>query len=213
MRAEYTAKESGLERHVYEICGDFEPDYAQFDEFETLPSELPLLGDYAEYFYLINLDHEVLTMNHSIHWKQGNIPRQCELWLRAIADSIYLYKPTISLDIRPEEHMASLALELPKPNWEIEYDFHLVTPRTDIAEAGKAFLTLVLARTLIQYKDEIIRFGREWSPDSFPFRELAFALASIASGQAKFQFFPAQPCNPRTCQLWGCKLNHLYKMA
>lgn len=192
MRAEYEAKESALEGHVYEIRDGFEPDYSQFREFETLPSEFPRLGDYAEYFYIINLDHEVLTMNHSIHWKLGNIPRQDELWLRAIADSIYPNKLTISLDVCPEEYIASPALEFPERNWELGYDFRLVAPRTDIAEAPKAFLTHVLAGTLIQYKDEIIRFGREWSPDSFPFRELTFALVSIASGQAKFHSFPAQ---------------------
>ncbi|KAJ5569538.1 uncharacterized protein N7459_008968 [Penicillium hispanicum] len=211
MRAEYAAKESALEKHVYEIRDGVEPDYSQFHEFEMLPSELPRLGDDAEYTYIINLDHEILTMNHSIHWKLGNIPRQDELWLRAIANSIYPYKATISVDVCPEEHMASPALELPERNCEIEYDFRVVAPRTDIAEARKAFLTYVLASVLIQYKDEMIKFGSEWSPDSFPFRELTFALVSIASGQAKFHSFPAQLCNPRTCSLWGCSSNHLHK--
>jgi hypothetical protein len=49
------------------------------------------------------------------------------------------------------------------------------------------------------------------SPDSFPFRELVFALVSIASGQAKFHSFPTQQCNPRDCQYWGCNSHHLYK--
>ncbi|KAK6814122.1 hypothetical protein RU639_010138 [Aspergillus parasiticus] len=193
MRTEYATKESALETHVYEIRDGIRPDHSQFHEFEMLPSELPRLGDDFEYIYIINLDHED------------------ELWLRAIADSIYLYKPTISLDVCPEEHMDSLALELPKPKRKIGYDFRVVAPRTSIAEARKAFLTRLLASTLIQYKEEIIRFGREWSPDSFPFREMAFALVSIASGQAKFHSFPAQQCNPRTCGAWDCKLNHLGK--
>ncbi|KAH8749861.1 hypothetical protein F5883DRAFT_228310 [Diaporthe sp. PMI_573] len=210
MRAKYAAKEGVLERHVHEISDGFEPDYSQFREFEALPSELPRLGHHdAEYIYIINLDLEVLTMNYSMHWKLRNIPRQDGLWIRAIADSIYRYKPTISLDICPEDHMASLALELPERNWEIEYGFRLVSPRTKITEARKVFLTHVLARTLVEYKDEIIRFGREWSPDSFPFRELTFALVSIASGQAKFHSFPAQQCNPRSCVWQGCKSNHL----
>ncbi|OOF99134.1 hypothetical protein ASPCADRAFT_513217 [Aspergillus carbonarius ITEM 5010] len=210
MRAEYAAKESALEAYVYEIRDGVNPDYSQFHEFVTLPSELPRLDGYdAEYFYIVNLDQEVLTMNHSIHWKLGNIPRQDILWIRAIANSIYMYKPTISLDVCPEEHIGSLALELPEPKWEIEYEFRCLSPRTNIAEARKAFLTRVLADILVQYKDEIIRFGREWSPDSFPFRELAFSLVSIASGQAKFHSFPAQKCNPRTCGAWDCKLNHL----
>lgn len=211
MRAEYAAKEHALEEHVYEIRNGFEPDYSQFHEFESLPSELPRLGNDAEYIYIINLDHEILTMNNGIHWKLGNIPRQDNLWIRAIANSIYPYKPTISLDICPEEHMASPALELPKPNREIEYDFCIVTPKTSIGEARVAFLTSLLAKTLIEYKDEIVRFGAEWSPGSCPFRELAFALVSIASGQASFHSFPAQGCNPRSCCRWDCNSKHLLK--
>jgi len=105
--------------------------------------------------------------------------------------------------------VASLALELPQPNQEIDYAFRLATPRTNIGEGRKVFLTYVLAQAVIEYKDEIIRFGREWSPDSFPFRELIFALVSIASGQAKFHSFPAQLCNPRGCCVWGCESGHL----
>jgi hypothetical protein len=57
--------------------------------------------------------------------------------------------------------------------------------------------------------NEIIRFGREWSPDSFPFRELAFSLVSIASGRTKFHSFPAQRCNPLSCALSRCNSKHL----
>ncbi|KAJ4316281.1 hypothetical protein N0V84_007926 [Fusarium piperis] len=209
MRAEYAARERALEKHVHEIRDGFEPDHSQFHEFESLPSELPRFGNDAEYIYIINLDNEVLTMNYGIHWKLGNIPRQDQLWLRAIADSIYRYKPTISLDICPEEHMASPALELPEPNQTIEYDFCTVAPKTNIGEARVAFLTYVLAKTLIEYKDEIVGFGGEWSPGSFPFRELVFALVSIASGQASYHSFPTQPCNPRSCSRWNCNSNHL----
>ncbi|POR31107.1 Uncharacterized protein TPAR_08673 [Tolypocladium paradoxum] len=187
-RAEYAATERALEQYVY---GSHEPDYSQpLCEWEALPSELPRLDGYgAEYFYIINLDHEVLTMNFSIHWKLGNIPRQDNLWLRAIVDSIYEFKPTISLDACPEEHMASLALELPDHNSHIGYDFREVTARTDIGDARKVVLARVAAEALIVHKNEIIRFGASWSPTSFPFRELAFALVSITSGQAHFLSF------------------------
>jgi hypothetical protein len=201
MRAKYAARERALEQHVFEIRDASEPDYSEFEEFLVLPSELPRLSDYdAEYFYTINLDYGVLTMNNSIHWKLGNIPRQNDLWLRAIADSIYPYKPTICPDLCPEEHMASLALELPERDREIDYAFCLVTPRTNIEEAWKVFSTRVLAETLIKYKNEIIRFGREWSPGSFAFRELAFALISIASGQASLA-----PCRIDQASLRECR--------
>ncbi|KAL4738172.1 hypothetical protein BDV11DRAFT_216133 [Aspergillus similis] len=211
-RAEYAARENALERLVYEIRDGVKPGYSQFRKLETLPSELPRLGNYVEYYYIINLDEEVLTMNHSIHWKLSNIPRQDDLWLRAIVDSIYRDIFTISLDVCPEEHMGSPALEIPERNKVIKYDFRMVNPRTDLAEAHKAFLTNIMARTLIQYKDEILRFGMEWSPDSFPFRELAFALVSTASSQAKFHSFPARLCHPRTCESFTCPADHLYKL-
>ncbi|KAM4054609.1 hypothetical protein HRG_005445 [Hirsutella rhossiliensis] len=211
VRDMYAARERVVEQ-AYEMCGSSGPGNSQFHKFATLPSELPRLDRIdAEYFYIINLDHEVLTMNFSIHWKLGNIPRQDDLWLRSIEDSIYQDKPTISLDLCPQEHMGSLALELPEKNQEIGYSFHTVTPRMDIKEAPKVFATRLLAGVLIEYKNDMIRFGREWSPDSFPFRELTFALVSIASGQAKFHSFPAQRCHPRHCRYYDCTVKHLPK--
>ncbi|KAH7129052.1 hypothetical protein EDB81DRAFT_888820 [Dactylonectria macrodidyma] len=196
MRDSYAAKERALEQHVHEMRDGSEPDYSLFSEFESLPSELPRLNGYdSEYFYITNLDHEVLTMNHSVHWKLDNIPRQAHQWIRAIVDSIYRWKPTISTDICSEENMASLALELPERNQEIGYAFRLVSPKVDI--------------TLVEYTDEILRFGREWSPDSFPFRELAFALVSMASNQVEFRSFPAQRCHPHKCSNEWCNSDHL----
>lgn len=202
-RSKYAAKECALER-LYEIRDGSQPDDV------WLPSELPRLNRYgAEYTYTIDLDREILTMNHSIHWQLGNIPRQDDMWLRAIRDSIYRYKPTISLDICSEDHMGSPALELPQPSQTIGYDFQVVIPKKDTAEMQKVFLTSVLAEVFITYKEEIVRYGMEWSPDSFPFRELAFALVFIASGRAKFHSFPAQICDPRSCIWQGCRSKHL----
>ena len=83
----------------------------------TLPSQLPLLAGYgADKVYIINLDNEILTINYGIHWKLNNIPRQDDLWARASVDSIYPHKPTIYLDLCPEEHKASLAMPLPERN-------------------------------------------------------------------------------------------------
>ncbi|GKZ96524.1 hypothetical protein CBS147343_10884 [Aspergillus niger] len=212
MREKYATKERALDALIYTIHNGVKPDYSQFSEFVSLPSEIPRLHGYdAEYIYVINLDHEVLTMNYGIHWKLSNIPRENDLWLDAIEESIYMDKPTISLQKCPEEHMASLALELRAVQRVIEYDYRQVYPKTDITEGRKAFLTHLLANTILQYKDEITNFGREWSPDSFPFRELTFALVSIASGQAKFHSFPAMHCNPRKCESWTCNADHLPK--
>jgi hypothetical protein len=210
MRAKYTAKERALEKHVYEICDESKPEYSQFAEFVELPSEFPRLDESdAEYFYIINLDKEVLTMNHSIHWNLSDIPRQDDLWLRAIRDSIYRDKPTISLDICPEKHMASPAVEVPERHKTMRYAYNVTTPKTDIETMRKGFLTFVLAETLVEYHTEILRFGGEWAPRAFPFRELIFAFVSIASGHVKFHTFPKQPCNPRNCGSLICNSKHL----
>lgn len=131
-------------------------------------------------------------MNYSIHWNLGNIPRQNNLWLRAIKKSVYKFEPTISRDLCPEEHMASLALLLPARDRKIGFDSRTVIPRTNIGERRNAILTRLLAAVLIEYKDEIIRFGREWSSNSFPFRELTFALVSIASSTVEAELLASE---------------------
>lgn len=212
MRARYAAEERELDKHVYEIRPGQKPDTSMVHAFEYVPTELPKIEDmWHEYFYIINLDREILTMNFSLHWKLNNIPRD-DLWLRAIVKSIYAGEPTISLDICPEEHIACPALDLREPNREVGYNSTAVTlMNIDVQEARTIFLTGVMASTLIAYHNTIIRFGREWSPESFPFREMTFALVSIASGQAKFHSFHAQPCDPRECgHTHGrCRLTHL----
>ena len=82
--------------------------------------------------------------------------------------------------------------EFPKRNRQMKYNSRLVARRTHLVEARKAFLTSSMALTRIQYNDEIIRFGMELSPDSYPFRELEFALVFIASSQATIKSFTVQ---------------------
>ncbi|KAJ5397799.1 hypothetical protein N7509_005912 [Penicillium cosmopolitanum] len=199
MRAIYADRESALETNVNEIHDGIKPDSSLLSEFVDVPSEMPTLDHWVEFIYIINLDQEVLTINDSVHWKLGNIPRRDDLWRHAIVKSIHSNELTISLDMCPEEHIASPALGIPERNKETHYGFHLVIPTMDLADMGKAILTHLLTNTIVRYKRTILRFGMEWSPDSFPFRELVFALVSIASGQAKLHTFPAEECNPRNC--------------
>ncbi|KAK7923093.1 hypothetical protein PG985_007164 [Apiospora marii] len=181
----------------WERISDGKPNYEVLGRDEvTLPSELPLLAGYkADNVYIINLDDEILTINHGIHWKLNNIPRRDNLWALAGVDSIYPHKPAISLDLCPEEHMAEQALPLPEHNPVVGYNSRAVVPRTDIDGSRKTFFTYVLARIFVQYKEAIVSFGREWSVNSFPIRELAFAIVSIASGQTMFHPNPPLRCH------------------
>ncbi|PFH57143.1 hypothetical protein XA68_15441 [Ophiocordyceps unilateralis] len=201
-RAWWSDKEALLERHVYETQDGVEPDSAYFDEFEELPSEMPRLSVYGPMFcYILNLDHQVLTVDYTMHWKLNKIPRENDAWIEAIVRTDVRKLNTIAATA---EQTASLALELPQGDRPIVYNHCCVAASQDISMPSKAFLTNVMARSLVTYRHEIISFGREWSPESFPFREVAFALVSIASGQAKFCAFPGNRCHPLNCKLWRC---------
>ncbi len=159
MRASYAENERALE-HVYEIRDGRQPRRSEFQGFLTLPSEILIhpfrQSNYyvfnSKYTFIINLDDEVFTMNYSIHWKLGNIPRQDKLWLRAVETSIYRNVPTINPDLCSDEHLVSLALELPESKMEIGYASRTVAPKTSIREGRKAFLTLVLSKVLIAHE-------------------------------------------------------------
>ncbi|KAI0416560.1 hypothetical protein F5X98DRAFT_387930 [Xylaria grammica] len=211
-RAQYTAYENAIERGVHEIRDDIERDdklfRSHFGQFRQLPSELLLFGedDYASWksAYIIDLDREVLTIPGAAHLKLEGSRRLPAPWLCKVFHSLHLFdieeihadgplsELILGLDLGvtrgayAEQLLTSLALKLPEPDPKIEYKHRIVTPKTDISEARKAFLTFVSAFTLIAYDREIMLFGREWSPDSFPFRELAFALVCITSDQASF---------------------------
>ncbi|KAK7952377.1 uncharacterized protein PG986_008105 [Apiospora aurea] len=209
-RASFAFMEANLDVKVYEQDDKhFIPDHSDLGKLQQVPSELPLLSRYqADNVYIMDLDREVLTINYGIHWKLANIPRQDKMWARAGVASVFMNKPTISLDLCPEEHMASLALELPVYNPVIGYEARIVRPRTAIHGARKAFHMHVLATLLVEYKDQIVAFGREWNPDSFPFRELTFAILSIARGDVHFYSNPPQLCPCAYCTARDCDWDH-----
>ncbi|KAJ5719034.1 hypothetical protein N7493_007489 [Penicillium malachiteum] len=210
MRAFYAQLEKQLDKEVYEIRDGEKPNKSEFMDLESIPTEIPRLNNiFIEFIYVVDLDREVLTMNHSIHWKLNNIPREDDQWLKGIKNSIYYGEHTVSPDICPEEHLVSVALELPEAKWEFEYDFRMVNPINSIHEPRKAFLTQALASIMSEYEMELIQLGRGWAPDSFPFRELIFAIVSTASGESTFFSLPKQNCHPLKCYFWECNNKHM----
>ncbi|KAH7140309.1 hypothetical protein B0J13DRAFT_586070 [Dactylonectria estremocensis] len=177
------AKERALEEHVYEIRDGSEPDHSKFRGFSK---------------FVINLDHEVLKINDGMHYKLDNIPRKGDLWPHALSNSTYKDMPPSSWTF---------------PNEKIGYAFRLVTPKTDIKEPRMAFLTKLMAQKIHEYKIDVEGFGLGWSPDSFPFRELTFALVSMPANQVEFHSFSAKGCRPRSCYSSSpsCTKEHIQK--
>lgn len=193
---------------------DKDPNYRLYKEYVALPTALPRMDGYdAENVYVIDLDAEVLTMNFTVHWRLNNIPREDNRWMHAIRSSNYRYVHTIDPDRCPEEHMASLAVELRDKDGTLgTSSFRTCKPHTQLDDARhKIMLAVVASEILANYSSEIVRFGRQWRADAFPFRELTFAVVSAAAGVSSFHSFAAQICNPRSCMYFGCKSPHLGK--
>ncbi|KAI0016982.1 hypothetical protein F4780DRAFT_629032 [Xylariomycetidae sp. FL0641] len=171
---------------------------------KELPSALPVLRRYSDnerdelppgslYSYIVNLDEEILTIDYSVHWKFDNIP-PTPRWYRPIKPSVCSPFCTIAFSKNPfvNNKTKSPALQLPPPDnhFSYLYTFTAVIAKTDLKEQtvpAKAITAAFMVEVLNGYKYHINLFGTEWSPDSFAFRELSFAILAIASRQAHFQ--------------------------
>lgn len=64
---------------------------------------------------------------------------------------------------------------------------------------SQIFLTLTFVALTTRYRSALKTFVLEWYPNDFVFREFAFAILSLASGQVLFHSFPQQNCYPSYC--------------
>ncbi|KAF4589695.1 putative F-box domain-containing protein [Ophiocordyceps camponoti-floridani] len=164
--------------------------------------EIPRLDDgKAQFFYIIDLDREVLSINFHTHWKLDRIPRGNDGWLDFMVRSQNQLRYIFSDHVNPD-HLASLAVKLPgETHTAIEYNHRLdIAARTDLLKAHKIFRTNAVVTTLVAHRREMMMLGREWSPDSFPFREFAFAFVSIASGHVDYHPLPGDRCHVQDCR-------------
>ncbi|RCI10134.1 hypothetical protein L249_8607 [Ophiocordyceps polyrhachis-furcata BCC 54312] len=199
MRDEFSALAATVEQTIFHIRPNVEPAPWQYEHLDSLPTELPRLKIFdAEFIYMIDLDREVLSMQFGVHFKLNKIPRRNNVWLDAIRESVLLGDYTIDPNLCPTRHMASLALPLP-PASPIEYKHRVVKPKSDLVSPVNCFLTHVLGMIIVEYHDELNWFGREWRTDSLPFREITFALVSVASGKARFGRLPDHSADDDDC--------------
>jgi hypothetical protein len=201
MRTKYAAEEHYWDKYVFPIYGTpEEPDPEKRYELFQFPSELPQLTKiWTEHECIINLDREVFTLEYGAHFKLNMVPQTSCIWHLSRLSDIFP-GATADLDCCEEEQLASPALELPKRVEMIGYPCRTVTANVRIGDARKHWLMRVIAEIMGEYSETMHMLAREWAPESFPFRELAFALLWVASGKAEFLSFPKGVCHPRTCE-------------
>jgi hypothetical protein len=64
---------------------------------------------------------------------------------------------------------------------------------------GQILLALMFVALSARHQEAFTNFVLEWKPDDFVFREYAFAILSLASGQVLFHSFPRKWCDPSYC--------------
>ena len=165
------------------------------DGLSQLPSHLAMSCGYPhlwpKWTYIIDLDRELFSVNFGAHFRLNQIPR-AGIWMRA-CDEDEFGNITIATDICPEECIASPAFVHQPTNIQNSgAQVRFVTPdqiKTNSYHSTHRRLILVsLLRSFSSlFKTHIQRFLLEWQPEDFIFRELAFAILSIASGQIGFE--------------------------
>ncbi|RMZ76675.1 hypothetical protein DV738_g4818, partial [Chaetothyriales sp. CBS 135597] len=173
----------------------WQPNWKAIDDLEELPAAFCRGVDlFIEWTYLVDLDRELFTINNWVTFDLCNIPR--DRWTQAfLVDDEE--NSTYSLKICPE---ASIGIEPPSyfGNAEGEEQMCLATYQKYSVTQVEAIRTPKSHHSLsIQQLFGLLVFSRlsssrdlEYFPglahDSFAFREVAFAILSLAAGNFHF---------------------------
>ncbi|KAB8258225.1 hypothetical protein BDV32DRAFT_139757 [Aspergillus pseudonomiae] len=167
------------------------------DRLEMPPIQTPLLHvwrGYPDYTYTLDLDRELLGVDHSVYFKLSKISRGGR-WHQHLDEDDNRRRMVLREDT-PENIVGDAALK-PSINSEAraKYDTLDVEPIPSEVFCG-SFGTLLPREALLlstfscmhsSFKKLLDPFILEWTPESFSFREIAFALLSIAAGEVTFE--------------------------
>ncbi|KAB8218790.1 hypothetical protein BDV33DRAFT_192439 [Aspergillus novoparasiticus] len=164
-------------------------------EMPPIQTLLPhLWGSDIEWMYTIDLDRELLGVDHSVYLKLSKIPREGR-WHQyldvdenrrrrvfqeetpgSIVGDVAL-KPSINSDLRARYNCIGIEPMSLK-------GFH---SSTDTLLPREALLLSIFSCIHRSFKKLLDPFILEWTPESFSFQEIAFALLSIAAGEVTFE--------------------------
>ncbi|KAL4791253.1 hypothetical protein BDV19DRAFT_393233 [Aspergillus venezuelensis] len=173
--------------------------YRGLDHRLTEPPTLALLEDYAndifiEWTYTIDLDREVLGVDQAAFFNLHRLPHHPE-WARYL--KIDGRRRRVLSESTPLDLVAVPKSSIQRADNEARTRFESIHVETQVLEvlryfkpaniAREALLVRAISETCYKYRAVIDRSYLEWDPTSFVFRELAFAILSIAAGETAFQ--------------------------
>ncbi|PWY95056.1 hypothetical protein BO94DRAFT_530944 [Aspergillus sclerotioniger CBS 115572] len=163
-------------------------------ELPPLQAVLPGLADLCiEWTYTLDLDREVLTIDNSLHLSLNKIPHG-DAWIkylgtdhrhRRVADSCTPKELVADLIWKPEIDSAS------KERYH-QFDVCVIALETfynqdDISVTRESLLDATFSLINDQYRELLDGYVLEWEPSHFAFREIAFAVLSVAAGEVSFE--------------------------
>ncbi|KAM5431570.1 hypothetical protein McanMca71_004805 [Microsporum canis] len=161
--------------------------WESIDNVELLPSHCGEVSNdlFIEWIYIIDLDEEVFSINNSIFFDLCNIPR--ERWLEAFEGTEYSTTicPEASLSpITPKYFTDDAERDQYKEAYEgynsSRLDRITYVPGIDIR---RIVAVMLLECLLYPSSSQMWDFLPQWGSGDFAFRELAFAILSLAAGE------------------------------
>ncbi|OGM49050.1 hypothetical protein ABOM_002343 [Aspergillus bombycis] len=158
-----------------------------------------------DYMYTLDLDRELLGVDHSVYFKLSEIPRGGR-WHQYLDWDENRFRMVLRGDT-PQNILGDAALK-PSINSEAraKYDaiaIELMPSEVCFGSSGTlppraALLLSTFSCIHSSFKELLDPFILEWTPESFSFREIAFALLSIAAGEVTFESVRALDKNYET---------------
>lgn len=146
---------------------------------------------FIEFTYTLDLDREVFSVDDAAHFQLSKIPRGFR-WIEYLdidSSGRRILAPDTPKDVvgniewKPD--VGEKSRTLPE-NTNVQF----MTPKTSISAswAPKQRLLLTTFQAVRHaYREILDRFILSWRPDDFSFREIAFALLSLAAGEVSFE--------------------------
>ncbi|PGH09824.1 hypothetical protein GX51_00511 [Blastomyces parvus] len=224
-RQEYAAKEKLLEHCVFTLDSS-QPRGAEYVKRKLrkvglylLPSPFPpeSCGNYPMLF-TVDLDVQLVSFGSTIHLSLSNFPKDRDKLFAAPAAPFFRWPclPVAAHYLIPFPSTVPIALECDLGKYETKYRTILLSPSrwlsTDLGLFWP-FHDLAFSKFKGVYSPLISREYIRWSPFSFMFRELGYAIVSFASGRVHFRIEESACRHSANESSWPSQLGLGYHLA
>lgn len=167
------------------------------DRLEDHPLQVFTIPDsdiWIEWTYTLDLDREIFTVDHALHFKFTKIPRP-HRWMKFISEDVYRRRDFKKFT--PKEIIGDVTC-VPQFDRAAKDKYQTLGPEVvpaksllpdseEVVAHREALFCFIVSLVRERYTRMLDKFFPEWDSGHFVFRELAFCLLSIAAGEVGFE--------------------------